>query len=99
MTSDSRKRAMVAQIQAIDPVCGMTVDPDRAAARHDHNGQTYYFCSVNCQQRFQADPGRFLRADHIPAMTETAAPTPGSARQYVCPMHPQVVRDRPGPCP
>src|SRR5260221_13420000 len=32
-------------------------------------------------------------------MTETVAPTPGSARLYVCPMDPEVVSDRPGPCP
>ena len=41
---------------AIDPICGMTVDPDRAAGRFDHAGQTYWFCSTHCQQRFRADP-------------------------------------------
>jgi Cu+-exporting ATPase len=30
---------------ATDPICGMTVDPKGAAGKHEHNGQTYYFCS------------------------------------------------------
>jgi Cu+-exporting ATPase len=45
---------------AIDPVCGMKVDPARAAARAEHKGTTYYFCAVGCQQRFIAEPDRYL---------------------------------------
>ena len=44
----------------IDPVCGMNVDPPRAAGKHEHNGQTYYFCSQHCLAKFKEDPDKFL---------------------------------------
>jgi Cu+-exporting ATPase len=44
----------------VDPVCGMTVEPSSAAAAWDHEGITYYFCSVGCFDRFRADPDHFL---------------------------------------
>ncbi len=44
----------------IDPVCGMRVDPESAAAAWDHEGTTFYFCSVGCFERFREDPERFL---------------------------------------
>lgn len=43
-----------------DPVCGMTVTPQTAASSLDHAGTTYYFCSVSCQQSFQAEPEKYL---------------------------------------
>ena len=45
---------------AIDPICGMTVDPETAAGRYDYNGLTYYFCAASCLERFRADPERVL---------------------------------------
>ena len=56
-----------------DPVCGMMVDPQRAAAIVEHAGQKFYFCSRGCAQKFQADPERFLRA-------------PGSAPMHAAPL-------------
>jgi Cu+-exporting ATPase len=47
----------------IDPVCGMTVEPDAAAAAWEHGGETYYFCSVGCMERFREDPQHFLTMD------------------------------------
>ncbi|HEX2056222.1 MAG TPA: YHS domain-containing protein, partial [Nitrospiraceae bacterium] len=44
----------------IDPVCGMTVQPDSAAGSHRHNGKTYYFCSRGCLAKFQAMPEKYL---------------------------------------
>ena len=44
----------------IDPVCGMTVLPERSAATVEHNGQTYYFCCRSCEQKFRKDPERYL---------------------------------------
>jgi P-type Cu+ transporter len=44
---------------AKDPVCGMDVDPETAAASEEYKGQTYYFCSDSCHQRFAADPEQF----------------------------------------
>jgi P-type Cu+ transporter len=45
----------------IDPVCGMTVEPQHAAGSHTHAGSTYYFCSGSCQKKFAADPQRYLK--------------------------------------
>lgn len=44
---------------ARDPVCGMHVDEETAAARREHDGVTHYFCSVGCMQRFDDDPAKF----------------------------------------
>lgn len=54
---------------AIDPICGMTVDPARAAGQHDHKGTTYYFCAVSCLERFRADPERALSKKPLNVMT------------------------------
>jgi len=133
---------------AVDPVCGMTVNPDRAAGTVDHDGTTYYFCSKSCVAKFQADPKKYLGGTREPmhapqvitlgglkkgaaspqppaptivaASPQPPAPTSAaasprlrssetrgaSARQaetaateWICPMDPEVVSDRPGPCP
>jgi P-type Cu+ transporter len=46
-----------------DPVCGMTVEPETAAAAWEYRGETYYFCSVGCFERFRDDPEQFLTRD------------------------------------
>jgi len=38
----------------IDPICGMTVGPSRAAGRSECFGKTYSFCSTACKDRFDA---------------------------------------------
>jgi P-type Cu+ transporter len=45
-----------------DPVCGMTVDPARAAAHVEHAGKTYYFCCAGCAGKFRAEPAKYLNA-------------------------------------
>jgi len=42
-----------------DPVCGMRIDPDDAAATAEHDGQMYYFCSEACRDAFVADPDSY----------------------------------------
>ncbi len=49
---------------ATDPVCGMSVDIATARFRHEHEGQTFYFCSAGCRDRFAADPGKYTGPDH-----------------------------------
>lgn len=44
---------------AIDPVCKMSVEPDRAVARAEHAGQVYHFCSDACHKAFVADPKKY----------------------------------------
>jgi Cu+-exporting ATPase len=45
-----------------DPVCGMSVDPAKAAGKVEHAGKAYYFCSKRCAERFSQDPKKFLVA-------------------------------------
>src|SRR6266481_741616 len=49
-----------------DPVCGMNVDPNKAAAKVEHGGKTYYFCAPGCAKRFQQAPEIYLQ----PAKTQ-----------------------------
>ncbi len=43
-----------------DPVCGMDISPDSAFAHEEREGKTYYFCSAHCQQKFKADPAKYV---------------------------------------
>jgi YHS domain-containing protein len=43
-----------------DPVCGMHIESEEAAATAEHEGRTYYFCSQACHEAFEADPGSFV---------------------------------------
>lgn len=45
-----------------DPVCGMDIDAEGAAARLEHDGTTYYFCCDGCRTTFEKDPSRYLSA-------------------------------------
>lgn len=49
--------------EARDPVCGMTVNPDRAAGSSVYGGQTYYFCGIGCKKIFDAEPDQYVQAD------------------------------------
>ncbi len=49
----------------IDPVCGMTVDPETAAASYEYNGTTYYFCMPGCKTKFAANPENYLTPDTL----------------------------------
>ena len=84
----------------VDPVCGMTVDPDHAAGQSEYEGRTIYFCAAGCKRRFDADPGRYLGSGGKPPAA--AAPEPPTAvpgATYICPMDPEVRQDHPGACP
>jgi Cu+-exporting ATPase len=83
-----------------DPVCGMRVQPD-APLRAEHDGQLYRFCKPRCQERFQADPARWLALPPGEVLKrEQASQAPSAAsRRFTCPMHPEIVRDAPGACP
>ena len=90
---------------ALDPVCGMTVDPAKAAGSHEHGGTTYYFCGKGCLARFKADPQKYLdkpaakpHTHHHPARHQPQS-QPAGGTEYTCPMHPQVVQVGPGSCP
>ena len=120
----------------VDPVCGMKVVPEKAKAKAEHKGQSYYFCCAGCAQKFQADPEKYLNppkpagliqlgmtaaavassstagdpakrdathanTTHANASSSPAAilsAAPGKV-EYICPMDPEVVSDKPGACP
>lgn len=44
---------------ATDPVCGMTVDPAKAAGSSQYQGKTVHFCSAACKERFDAAPQQY----------------------------------------
>ncbi len=44
-----------------DPVCGMMVDPAKAAGSSVYNGKTYYFCAIACKQKFDREPQKFVK--------------------------------------
>jgi P-type Cu+ transporter len=48
------------QRSAIDPVCGMSVDPPNSKLSSAHEGETYYFCSAECKEGFDKDPGKYV---------------------------------------
>src|SRR5579883_1398680 len=80
---------------AIDPVCGMAVDPKHAAGSSQYQGKIYYFCSKGCVAKFEADPEKYLNPAAKPEPMQPAA----SAVEYTCPMHPEVRQSGPGACP
>ena len=91
-----------------DPVCGMAVNPEKAAGRSDYEGQTFYFCSNSCKAKFDASPRKYVDrgkpgAADVPCSQCHAhsnhAHSNSEAPIYTCPMHPQIVRDVPGNCP
>src|SRR3954469_16119086 len=82
---------------ATAPVCGMTVDPATAKFRTVHARRPFYFCAEHCLHKFEADPARYLGP--APEATTHAPAASASAREYVCPMHSDVVTTEPGSCP
>ncbi|MGR3434641.1 MAG: heavy metal translocating P-type ATPase [Shimia sp.] len=79
-------------IEAVDPVCGMSVN--RAAAEHlsSHAGDRFYFCSGRCKERFDSAPETYLKGKPTPE------PMPAGTT-YTCPMHPEIEQVGPGDCP
>ena len=53
-----------------DPVCGMTLEPAKAAGQIVHEGKTYYFCSAQCQRKFEQNPHNYV----------TPPPPPGAGQ-------------------
>src|SRR5260221_14579403 len=85
-----------------DPVCGMNVEPEKARAKVEHGGKSYYFCSAGCGKRFEQEPGKYLAAPGTGGMEHVYAPTPAVSPEnirYTCPMHPEIVQIGPGSCP
>lgn len=52
--------------QVKDPVCGMMVDKDQAAATAEYRGKTYYFCAPGCKVAFEREPEKYVGAEAGP---------------------------------
>lgn len=97
--------------QLVDPVCGMTVNPDKAAGSFAYEGTTYYFCSTSCLEKFRSNPQTYLNKPREPVSIQpitiqrrqspAAVASPVSTRDntFTCPMHPEVRREKAGSCP
>jgi Cu+-exporting ATPase len=79
---------------AKDPVCGMTVAVGPDTRHAEFEDKTFHFCSEKCQTKFEADP--WFYASGRAEGRKKAAP---ANVQNTCPMHPEIIRDAPGPCP
>src|SRR5215213_4610287 len=78
---------------AIDPVCGMTVNPHKTPHQHSYRGHPYYFCSAGCRSKFAGNPEKYFAPE-----AEEAEQVP-EGTIYTCPMHPEVRQIGPGACP
>lgn len=76
-----------------DPVCEMKVSPETSAGKYDYKGNTYYFCSVNCLNKFKQNPESYLK------ISAKSSSNSSKNIEYTCPMHPQIVQIGPGNCP
>jgi Cu+-exporting ATPase len=71
-----------------DPVCGMSVDPLRAKAMHEHAGKKYYFCCEGCGQKFTADPAKYLQSKTLMGIAPASIPPVRTMpAPSVAPMH------------
>jgi Cu+-exporting ATPase len=88
-----------------DLICGMNVDPATAKHHADHAGETYLFCSADCQSKFATDPARYIAQSdaahpaHHRHDASAMKPPVGADVIYTCPMHPQIRHKGPGHCP
>lgn len=85
-----------------DPVCGMLLNPQKAAGNKKYATKIYYFCSTRCVERFEQDPQKFLASPGTAGMeqpTGDAAGVEQKGTRYTCPMHSEIVQIGPGICP
>lgn len=71
----------------IDPICGMTVDPQTAKYKLTRDGTTTFFCSAHCLDKFSSKAS-------VVAPVASNEPV-----LWTCPMHPEIIQDHPGNCP
>ncbi len=107
MTHPTRQPAERSSVMS-DPVCGMQIDPD-TALNAEHQGQSFFFCSAHCRDRFLADPEQFTAAaggvdsggtghGELPVRRAPAG-VDEQVSEWTCPMHPEIRRPGPGSCP
>ncbi|NOQ80215.1 MAG: heavy metal translocating P-type ATPase [Gammaproteobacteria bacterium] len=78
-----------------DPICGMSVTKN-SEYYYFYNDADYFFCSSGCQEKFIAEPQKYLQSETYIAADESVA---AAHTEYTCPMHPEIIQDYPGSCP
>ena len=87
------------QQYTVDPVCQMFVKPT-STHRVKHADTTYRFCSEKCVSKFSATPKTYLdKHESCEHQTSSKVEHVSGSGKYTCPMHPEVVSDKPGSCP
>jgi Cu+-exporting ATPase len=61
---ETTEDVQVASAKVVDPVCGMSIDAE-AAVVAEHRGETYHFCSADCQEQFLQDPAKYMAKKEI----------------------------------
>jgi Cu+-exporting ATPase len=87
----SRESAPVPAGKVKDPVCGMVIDPAKAAAKTEYKGEIFHFCNLKCEQKFLADPQMYIKGPQVKVVP--------AGTTFTCPMHPEILQDHPGDCP
>jgi len=89
----------LAEGTVIDPVCGMAINPEKAAGEFSFEDKRYWFCSKSCLSKFQANPATYI--DHSRAANGLMPKDnpPVGAPEFTCPMHPDIRKHGPGACP
>ena len=91
-----------------DPVCGMQVDPAKAAGQSQYQGLTFSFCSLGCKKKFDLNPAQYMQSDTeltlLQPKSVAVPPAAGATKvaasgKYTCPMHPEMQVDKAGSCP
>lgn len=72
---------MAVQTKVKDPVCGMTIDAEGAAGTSEFGGETYYFCSPACKEKFDANPSQFAGDEEKGTAAETVAAASGKSAE------------------
>ena len=86
------------QAREHDSVCGMEVDPSKAAGSVEYQGATFFFCSQACAAKFRTAPEKYSQTDPEASPSRALVKTAPHG-EYTCPMHPEIVRPGPGSCP
>src|SRR5258706_8552917 len=63
VTSLQLTMAQSPTLEALDPVCGMTVEIATAHFTSEFKGKTYYFCAAGCKRSFDKEPGKYIQAE------------------------------------
>lgn len=82
----------------IDPICGMTVNPQTSPYRTSYQNQLYVFCSAYCLEKFKKHPEHYVQALSA-AQPQKTHDVADSHSLYICPMDPEVKENHPGSCP